>query len=175
MRIQKALLCGAPFSLFPLPPASGQTIAVATYNVEHFESHFEGHRLRKVVPSATTRPSRTAGESAAADGGPAPEPVEPPPTAEQAEKNALSGAGEAKRQQDVDLKELIDEVKHQNDEDNWEVAEVITDGRFNPDILVIEEGCSQENLTYFNEHWLHKAYGMVMTFPTNTTRNQHLC
>src|SRR3954463_9133726 len=114
MRIQKAPFFVALFTLFTLTPASGETITVATYNVEHFESHFEGHRLRKVVPSATTRPSRTAGESAAADGATAPEPVELPPTAEQAEKNALGGAGEAKRPQDVDLKELIDEVKHQN-------------------------------------------------------------
>jgi endonuclease/exonuclease/phosphatase family metal-dependent hydrolase len=75
----------------------------------------------------------------------------------------------------VNLKELIEEVKHQNDEDNWEVAEVITDTRFSPDVLVIEEGCSQENLEYFNERWLRKAYATVMTFPTNTTRNQHLC
>src|SRR4051812_48679596 len=148
MRCLSTLLCVAIPSFFALAPASAETITVATYNVEHFESHFEGHRLRKVGSGATTRPTGAPGEPAAA------EPAEPPPTQAEAEQHALSGAGEAKRPQDVDLKELIDEVKHQNDEDNWEVAEVITDTRFNPDVLVIEEGCSQENLEYFNERWL---------------------
>jgi hypothetical protein len=171
MRISLPLRCLTLFGILLLiaPAARAETITVATYNVEHFESHFEGHRLGKAVPSAAPRSTGAPGEAASA------EPSEPPPTQAEAEQHALSGSGEAKRPQDVNLKELIEDVKHENDRENWCVAEVITDERFNPDILVIEEGCSQENLEYFNTRWLRKAYGTVMTFPTNTTRNQHLC
>jgi endonuclease/exonuclease/phosphatase family metal-dependent hydrolase len=169
MPCHNILSCVALLTLLTLAPARGETITVATYNIEHFESHFEGHRLRKLAPTATTRPSGAAGDTTPA------EPADPPPTPEQAEKFALSGTGDATKPQDVNLKDVIADLKHQNDEDNWEVAEVITDERFNPDVLVIEEGCSQENLEYFNERWLKNAYKTVMTFPTNTTRNQHLC
>lgn len=147
-------------------PAGAEEIVVATYNVEHFESHFEGHRLRKLAGRAAPGP--------AADGT-RPDAPGRAPTREDAERSAAGGEPEPKSAQELDLKQLIDDLKHQNDEDNWEVAEVITDNRFSPDVLVIEEGCSQENLEYFNDRWLRKAYGTVITFPTNTTRGQHLC
>src|SRR5436190_23897586 len=73
------------------------------------------------------------------------------------------------------VKELLDSERRHNDEDNWEVAEVLTDDRFNPDVLVIEEGCSQENLDYFNKRWLRGAYETATVFPTNTDREQNLC
>src|SRR5204862_2853678 len=106
-----------------------ETITVATYNVEHFENHFEGHRLGTLK--------------------------------------------EAK--EDGPLKDAVEILKHENDKDNWEVASVITAKQFNPDMLVIEEGCSQSNLEYFNKRWLHNAYETVIVFPTNTDRQQNLC
>jgi endonuclease/exonuclease/phosphatase family metal-dependent hydrolase len=72
------------------------------------------------------------------------------------------------------LKELLDSERRHNDEDNWEVAQVITDDRFNPDVLVIQEGCTQDNLEYFNKRWLRGAYETAIVFPTNTDRDQHL-
>src|SRR5215207_3939091 len=52
------------------------------------------------------------------------------------------------------VKQLLEEEKRQNEEDQWEVAQVILDKDFSPDVLVIEEGCSQSNLRYFNKRWL---------------------
>ena len=62
-------------------------------------------------------------------------------------------------------KELFDELRKKNDEDNWETAQVILDSRFNPDILVIEEGCDQSDLSYFNHRWLNDAYETAVQFP----------
>jgi endonuclease/exonuclease/phosphatase family metal-dependent hydrolase len=76
--------------------------------------------------------------------------------------------------EDERVKELLDEVKRQNDENNWEIAQVILDPRFSPDVLVTQEGCRQEDLEFFNERWLNKAYATLLTFPSNTTRDQHL-
>jgi endonuclease/exonuclease/phosphatase family metal-dependent hydrolase len=72
------------------------------------------------------------------------------------------------------LKEMLQEERRQNEEDQWEVAQVILDKEFSPDILVIEEGCSQSNLRYFNKRWLNNAYEAAIVFPTNTDRNQNL-
>lgn len=72
------------------------------------------------------------------------------------------------------IKQMVETERRQNEEDQWEVAQVISDPGFNPDILVIEEGCSQSNLRYFNKRWLNEAYQTVIVFPTNTTRNQNL-
>lgn len=76
--------------------------------------------------------------------------------------------------QDPAGKEMLTELRKKNDEDNWETAEVILDPKFNPDILVIEEGCNQKDLEYFNHRWLHDAYETVIQFPTNTTKKQNL-
>jgi len=71
-------------------------------------------------------------------------------------------------------KELFDELRKKNDEDNWETAQVILDPKFNPDILVIEEGCDQADLTYFNHRWLNDAYATTIQFVSNTERHQQL-
>ena len=109
--------------------AGAETITLGTYNVEHFNENFLGHRI------ATSQP-------------------------------ALAN--------DPVVKELLDKVKTENDEDNWEVAQVILDPKFNPDVLVIQEGCQQKDLEFFNKRWLNEAYTTLITFPTNTDRDQHL-
>jgi hypothetical protein len=74
-----------------------------------------------------------------------------------------------------DGKEIMEDERHNNDVENWEVALVILDPAFSPDILMIQEGCGQSDLEYFNHHWLHDAYETVTVFPTNTERDQNLC
>ena len=77
---------------------------------------------------------------------------------------------------DPALKELLAAERHNNDKANWEVAQVIADPAFSPDVLAIEEGPSQSNLDYFNKRWLDGAYETAITFPTNTgDRQQNLC
>lgn len=72
------------------------------------------------------------------------------------------------------MSEMITEEQAQNNEDNWEVSQVILDKSFDPDVLVIEEGCNQSDLSYFNKRWLNGAYETVVQFPSNTDREQHL-
>jgi hypothetical protein len=124
-------------------PAAAETIKVATYNIEHWHSNFEGHRLQM-----STRPARGAGASA--------------------------GAGGAAHPVSEQMIELIAEERRQNDEDHWEVAQVILDPSFAPDVLVVQEGCRQNDLEFFNKRWLNGAYGTVIQFPSNTDRDQHL-
>ncbi|QOV89018.1 endonuclease/exonuclease/phosphatase family protein [Humisphaera borealis] len=108
-----------------------EVVTVVTYNIEHFNDHFEGFEIGKKL------------------------------TKEQKD--------------DPNISLLLAAVKKANDEDNWETAQVITDRDVNPDILVIQEGCTQSNLEYFNKRWLREAYATAITFPTNTgERNQHL-
>jgi len=71
-------------------------------------------------------------------------------------------------------KELYEELRKKNDEDNWETAQVILDPKFSPDILVMEEACDESDLKFFNRQWLHDAYETAITFPTNTDRHQNL-
>src|SRR5436190_995422 len=71
-------------------------------------------------------------------------------------------------------KELYEELRKKNDEDNWETAQVILDPKFSPDILVMEEACDESDLKYFNRQWLNGAYETAITFPTNTERHQNL-
>ena len=75
---------------------------------------------------------------------------------------------------DATGKEALDELRKKNDEDNWETAQVILDPAFSPDILVLQEGCDQADLTYFNHRWLNDAYATVIQFPSNTDRHQNL-
>lgn len=70
--------------------------------------------------------------------------------------------------------ELLKQVRNANDKDCWEISQVILDSRFNPDIMVIEEGCSQEDLEYFNHRWLGDAYQTAIVFPGNSERGQML-
>ena len=109
------------------PPARGEEIKIATYNVEHWGDSFKAHE-------ATTRP------------------INKDP----------AGA------------ELVRILRRENDEDNWEVAQTILDKKFDPDILVIQEGPDQADLRFFNRRWMNEAYETVQTLPSNTDRNQHL-
>lgn len=70
--------------------------------------------------------------------------------------------------------EFMRRLQKEDDEDNWEVAATIADPRFDPDILVIQEGCTQEQLNAFNNRWLHDAYATALVFPSNTERDQHV-
>src|ERR1700733_8648195 len=74
-----------------------------------------------------------------------------------------------------DGKEIMDDERHNNDVENWEVASVILDPNFSPDVLMIQEGCGQSDLDFFDHHWLHDAYETATVFPTNTERDQNLC
>jgi endonuclease/exonuclease/phosphatase family metal-dependent hydrolase len=76
--------------------------------------------------------------------------------------------------QEMDWAEMVREQRNQNQEDRWEVAQVVTHPRVDADIIVIQEGCLQEDLEYFNKQWLDGVYDTVIVFPTNTTRNQTL-
>lgn len=70
--------------------------------------------------------------------------------------------------------EIIRRIRKEDDEDNWEVAQVIQDPAFNPDILVFQEGCNAEQLEKFNKRWLNGAYETLIVYPSNTGRNQHI-
>ncbi len=70
--------------------------------------------------------------------------------------------------------DVLRRLQKEDDEDNWEVATVILDPSFNPDVLVIQEGCSQQQLELFNKRWLQDAYETVIVFPGNSERGQTL-
>jgi endonuclease/exonuclease/phosphatase family metal-dependent hydrolase len=67
---------------------------------------------------------------------------------------------------------LLRRLQKEDDEDNWEVATVFRDPAFNPDILVFQEGPSQQQLEEFNQRWLEGAYETVLVFPSNSGRGQ---
>jgi endonuclease/exonuclease/phosphatase family metal-dependent hydrolase len=71
-----------------------------------------------------------------------------------------------------EAQDLMESERRHEDEDNWETAEVILDPRFSPDILAIQEGCSQADLEYFNHRWLRDSYSTVIVFDSNTDREQ---
>ncbi len=87
------------------------------------------------------------------------------------EANRLRSTTAPALEEDVELREG---ERYQNDEDNWEISQVILDPAFSPDILVFQEGCSQDDLDYFNERWLQDAYETAIIFPGNSTRVQTL-
>jgi endonuclease/exonuclease/phosphatase family metal-dependent hydrolase len=70
--------------------------------------------------------------------------------------------------------EVMRQEGYQNDEDHWEVAQVVQDPAFSPDVLVVQEGATKSDLEFFNKRWLDSAYATVVQFPSNTDRNQHL-
>ena len=125
----RRITCGIGLILILGAAASGETITLATYNIEHFQDNFRAHELSKKLPRDVSDPV---------------------------------------------LKELLASEREGDDEDNWEVAQVITHPEFNPDVLVIQEGCTQENLEYFNKRWLNNAYATAVVFATNTEHDQHL-
>lgn len=75
--------------------------------------------------------------------------------------------------QSEELTQLIDEKVRTNDKNNWAVAETIR--AMDPDIMVFEEGCNQEDLNYFGNRWLQDAYATLKVFPSNSgERNQNV-
>ena len=76
--------------------------------------------------------------------------------------------------QNPELKDFVDQLRRENEEDNWEVSLVLTDPAFNPDVVVLQECANQSDLEYFNRRWLAGMYQTVIQFPSNTTRDQHL-
>ncbi|MGC4031216.1 MAG: hypothetical protein QM754_05650 [Tepidisphaeraceae bacterium] len=64
------------------------------------------------------------------------------------------------------LEEVIDQKVKNNDKLNWAASEVIK--AMDPDIMVFEEGCNQEDLNYFGNRWLQNTYETLKVFPSNT-------
>lgn len=62
--------------------------------------------------------------------------------------------------------------RFQNEEDQWEIAQVLLDSNFSPDVLVFQEGASQADIEQFNKDWLAGMYGTVNVFPSNDDRGQ---
>ncbi|HMO26751.1 MAG TPA: endonuclease/exonuclease/phosphatase family protein [Tepidisphaeraceae bacterium] len=80
---------------------------------------------------------------------------------------ALANAG-------AEVTEMIETLRRINNKDNWMLAQLIAHPDFSPDILVIQEGCTEADLRFFNRRWLNNRYETVKVFPSNTTRDQHL-
>ncbi len=73
---------------------------------------------------------------------------------------------------DDDVKELIANARRDADTENWAAARAILDPSVKPDIMVIQEGCSLEDLNYFNTQFLNGYFDTVHIFPSNTEREQ---
>lgn len=76
--------------------------------------------------------------------------------------------------QPIKDEELSRDLRNLYDRENWALAQTILHPSFNPDVIVIEECCGQEELEKFNERWLGKAFETVKVFPTNSDRDQSL-
>jgi Endonuclease/Exonuclease/phosphatase family len=73
-----------------------------------------------------------------------------------------------------EVKDLMSDLRHANDKDQWAVAQVILDPKFSPDILVIQEGCGQSDLSFFNHKWLNQQYPFAKSYNTNDERGLKL-
>lgn len=71
--------------------------------------------------------------------------------------------------------DLIAFIKRANNENQWEIAQVLLDPDFSPDILAVEEGPEQSDLDFFNKKWLNGLYQTVIVFPSNSTYHQTVC
>lgn len=71
-------------------------------------------------------------------------------------------------------REALRSLREANDEDNWEVARVILDPGFSPDILMLQEAAGLDDIKAFNQRWLNSAYETVHVFATNSGRGQNL-
>jgi len=145
------LLVIAALSFLGVTTARADTISIGAYNVEHFAESFAGFHNAATTRKAASQPGAV-------------QPVATQPGATQPYTTQHSAM----------LNQMIDEEKRQNDEDHWEVARVILDPNFNPDILLIEEGCAQSDLDFFNKRWLSENYATCIQFESNTGRDQHL-
>lgn len=74
-----------------------------------------------------------------------------------------------------DQRDILSREARDDREEQWEVASVIRHPAVNPDVLMIQESATAEDLETFNKAWLDEAY-TVTQFPTNTNsdRGQHL-
>lgn len=116
--------CGPAQDPPPTRGADGETIRVATWNIENWRDHFTAaHR-------------------------------QGPPPSDPAEEEAM-------RQE-----------RFQNEEDQWEIAQVLLDPEFSPDVLVFQEGASQADIEQFNKDWLAGMYETINVFPSNDDRGQ---
>ena len=68
--------------------------------------------------------------------------------------------------------EVLKNSKTKADEENWEVARTILDVQ--PDVWVLQEGCKQDDLEYFNKSFLGSYFETVHIFPSNDTRGQNI-
>ncbi len=75
---------------------------------------------------------------------------------------------------DDDVKELIQIARQDADTENWAAARAILDPSVRPDIMVMQEGCSQEDLNFFNTQFLNGYFDTVHVFPSNTERGQNI-
>ncbi|MFT3785192.1 MAG: hypothetical protein QM770_03380 [Tepidisphaeraceae bacterium] len=73
----------------------------------------------------------------------------------------------------AEMKELITISSKAADSENWARARVILDDAAKPDILIMQEGCEQEDLNYVNTQYLKGYFDTVHVFPTNTERDQN--
>jgi hypothetical protein len=55
-----------------------------------------------------------------------------------------------------------------DEEDQYEVATVLKNPTFAPDIMLIEECCDEDMLNLFNKKWLPGVYSFIKVFPGNT-------
>lgn len=76
------------------------------------------------------------------------------------------------RPEDETRREALAQERFQNDEDNWEIAQVLLDPGFAPDILVFQEGCAQAELEEFNKTWLGGIFQTLIVFASNDERGQ---
>jgi endonuclease/exonuclease/phosphatase family metal-dependent hydrolase len=70
--------------------------------------------------------------------------------------------------------EIQTALRQANNENNWQVANVIADKNFDPDILVFQEGPEQADVEFFNRRWLNKKFETVIVFPSNSERGQNI-
>ena len=68
------------------------------------------------------------------------------------------------------LTQFVEDHVHENDKKNWEAATVIR--AMDPDVMVFEEGCTQDNLVEFDHKWLNDGYAFAHVFPGNSGRGQ---
>ncbi len=68
--------------------------------------------------------------------------------------------------------EALRQERYQNDEDNWEIAQVLLDPEFAPDIILFQEGAAQAEIEQFNAQWLGGAYETIRVFASNDDRGQ---
>ena len=78
------------------------------------------------------------------------------------------------RPADEAAQNALRQERYQNEEDNWEIAQVFLDPAFAADIVVFQEGCAQAELEEFNTTWLGGMYETVLIFKSNDERGQTL-